>query len=190
MSRAPILLEAPGQLDTARLTLRPPRAGDGALVLAAVRDSLAELRQWPANLPWAVPDPSLEAFETFCRRAEAQYLLREDFTFLIRRSTDDQLVGACGLHRFDWPARRFEIGYWGHTPSLGRGYLSEAVCAIRDLALRSFHARRLEIFTDARNHRSRALAERCGFTLEHIRPHGTQPPGDGQADCAVYTLTA
>ncbi|WP_374402961.1 GNAT family N-acetyltransferase [Niveibacterium sp.] len=190
MSRAPILLELPGQIDTARLTLRPPRAGDGAVVLAAVCDSLAELRCWPANLPWAAPEPALDNFETFCRRAEAQFLLREDFTFLIRRSADGQLVGACGLHRFDWLARRFEIGYWGHTPSLGHGYLSEAVCAIRDLGLRQLHARRLEIFTDARNHRSRALAERCGFTLEHIRPHGAETAHDERPVCAVYALTA
>jgi len=190
VSRAPILLELPGQIDTARLSLRPPRTGDGAAVTAAVRDSLTELRQWPVSLPWAVAEPELDSFEAFCRRAEAQFLLREDFTFLIRRHDDDQLVGACGLHRCDWLARRFEIGYWGHTPNLGRGYLSEAVAAIRDLALRTLHARRLEIMTDAHNHRSRALAERCGFSLEHIRPRCEQTPDGDRRDAAVYVLLA
>lgn len=190
MSRAPVLLDMPGQIDTARLTLRPPRAGDGAAVMEAVCDSLVALRQWPANLPWAVPEPTLESFETFCRRAEAQFVLRADFTFLIRHRTEDRLVGACGLHRFDWLARRFEIGYWGHTPSLGHGYLSEAVSAIRDLALHTLHARRLEIVTNARNLRSRALAERCGFVLEHLRPQNTPEHGGDAGEAAVYVRIA
>ncbi|MFM2065214.1 MAG: hypothetical protein RLZZ584_123 [Pseudomonadota bacterium] len=48
---------------------RPPQAGDGVLVCAAVRESLVALREFPASLPWALAEPSGDASEVFCRPA-------------------------------------------------------------------------------------------------------------------------
>jgi hypothetical protein len=46
----PLLLDLPEHLVTARLILRPPRAGDGPELNGAVRESRPELRRW---MPWA-----------------------------------------------------------------------------------------------------------------------------------------
>ena len=79
----PILLDLPASIDTARLLLRAPRAGDGPAVFAAISGSLPEVRRFPASLPWVADEPSVEAFEVWCRSARA------------RRASDGTLRNTC-----------------------------------------------------------------------------------------------
>ncbi|MCX9157446.1 GNAT family N-acetyltransferase [Niveibacterium sp. 24ML] len=188
MNRAPILFDLPAQIDTPRLILRPPRAGDGAAVLDAVGDSLTELRQWPANLPWAVPEPELDAFETFCRRSHAQFILREHLNYLILDRDTARLLGVCSLHALKWPERFAEIGFWGRSGTHGQGYVTEAVTALKAFAIETFGAQRIELLTDARNTRARALAERVGFKLEGVLQHYAKAPDGSLHDTALYAL--
>ena len=188
MSRAPILLDLPTQIDTPRLILRPPRAGDGAMVLDAAIDSLSELRQWPANLPWAIPEPELDAYETFCRRSHAQFILREHLNFLIFDRDDARVLGVCSLHKLRWVERRAEVGFWGRSGTHGHGYLSEAVVALKTFGADKLAARRIDMLTDVRNTRARALAERCGFTLEGVLSHYAHVADGTLHDTAVYAF--
>ncbi|MNI91389.1 putative ribosomal N-acetyltransferase YdaF [compost metagenome] len=77
-------------------------------------------------------------------------------------------MGSSGLHRIDWQTRKFEIGYWVRTSCSRQGYISEAVAAIADYAIRELGANRIEIRCDSRNTQSARVAERLGFTLEGI----------------------
>ncbi|MEO8812475.1 MAG: hypothetical protein ABI376_06150 [Caulobacteraceae bacterium] len=54
----PLLLDLPDWIETGRLVIRPPRAGDGQSLFEAVAESLTELRKWPASLGWAMAEPS------------------------------------------------------------------------------------------------------------------------------------
>ena len=163
----------PERLETERLILRVPRAGDGALVNEAICASQAELAPW---MPWAGSAPTLDESEAHCRRQQARFLLREDFVWLmLRRSvlggdgdTGSELVGGAGLHRIDWALRKFEIGYWRRTGCEGQGFVTEAVRALTRLAFDGLDARRVEIRMDDRNARSWRVAERAGFTLEAL----------------------
>ena len=69
MERDPLLIDLPEELFSSRLRLRVPRAGDGAMVFASVRDSLAELKPW---MPWAKDAYSVEDGETWCRKSAAE----------------------------------------------------------------------------------------------------------------------
>jgi RimJ/RimL family protein N-acetyltransferase len=77
-------------------------------------------------------------------------------------------VASSGLHRIDWAARKFEIGYWLRTSWTRKGIITEAVHGITDFAIRHLEANRLEIRCDFRNTRSAKVAERAGFTLEGV----------------------
>jgi len=59
-----------------------------------------------------------------------------------------------------------EVGYILATGQAGRGYATEAVRALLDLAFETLGARRVIARVDARNARSRALLERLGLRLE------------------------
>jgi RimJ/RimL family protein N-acetyltransferase len=160
----PILRDFPESFETERLIIRAPRPGDGAEMCAAVTESLAELAPW---LPWAQESPTPDGYEANVREAQARFLLREDLRFqLYLRAEPGTLVGASGLHRMDWEAGRFEIGYWARTRFAGRGLMTEAVRAIARFAFRELDANRLEIWCDARNERSAAVARRVGFIHE------------------------
>jgi len=183
----PLLIDVPERIETERLVLRGPRRGDGALVNDAVRDSLAELTPW---MPWAGTMPSVDESEIHCRRQQARFILREDFALLIflRRpdGSEGELVGGTGLHRIDWPLRRFEIGYWRKTGCEGNGYLTEAVRAVARLAFDVLGARRVEIRMDDNNAASWRLAERAGFTLEAILRFDAATPQGEPRSTRVY----
>lgn len=167
----PVLREFPEQIETERLLIRAPRYGDGPELRAAVKDSIAELREW---MPWAPRDlselPDEADYEARVREGRAKFLLREDLWMLIFLKGTNTLVACSGLHRMDWDVPSFEIGYWVRTPYAGKGYVTEAARGIASFAFDTLGARRVEIRCDAQNERSAAVARRLGFDLEgHLR---------------------
>lgn len=163
MSDQPLLLDIPDQLETDRLLLRPPRAGDGPVINAAIQESLPELRLW---MPWAYEGQTLEQSETFARESAAKFTLREMLNFMLWRRVDMQFVGMCGMFDFNWSIPSCEIGYWQRTSMSGQGYVTEAVNALTDFAFETLGAQRVQIRLGADNHRSAGVAERAGYTLE------------------------
>ena len=176
MTKKPILLDIPNQIESERLILRAPHPGEGAMVNAATRESLAELQPW---FPWVHPVPAPEDTEEYLRRSAAQWLLREQFSGIIIRKEDEELVGALGLMPRNWDAAYFEIGYWARTSMTGHGYITEAVNAMTAFAFKTLQAQRVEIRCDARNERSAAVARRAGFSYEgRLRNYGRDPQGE------------
>ena len=183
----PLLIDVPDRVETERLVLRVPRAGDGRVLNDAIRVSHEELLPW---LPWAGTLPSVDESEAHCRRQRARFILREDFLLLLfLRSADaaeGELVGGCGLHRIDWSLRKFEIGYWRKTGCGQRGLVTEAVRALARLAFDALDARRVEIRMDDRNVRSWKLAERAGFTLEALLRFDSVTPANEPRSTRIY----
>jgi RimJ/RimL family protein N-acetyltransferase len=186
----PLLIEPLSYLESERLLLRTPRAGDGAVLYQAVAESIDNLRSFLSSLPWVAEDPSPQASEIFCRNAVANFHARKDFPFLLFERATDRLVGVCGLHRPVWTTPRFEVGYWCRTSALGQGYVSEAVRAVSTYALDRFHAARVELITDEANAPSRRVAERSGFALEGIHCSDHRAPDGSLRNMCVYARLA
>lgn len=181
----PILREVPDQIETERLILRPPRPGDGAVVNAAIHESLAELRPW---MPWAMAENRVEDSEIFARRAAADYLMRHALPLLIFRKDDGKYIGGAGMHSIDWDIPHFELGYWVRTSEVGKGYAVEAVNAEVKLAFEVLGAERCEIRCDGDNARSAAVARRAGFTQEaHLR-HDRRNTSGQLTDSLIFGL--
>lgn len=183
----PLLIEVPERVETARLLLRPPRPGDGAMLCAAVGETLAELAPW---MPWAQAAPTPQDSELQCRRMHAKFTSREDLVyFMFERAADGAegaFVGGTGLHRIDWSVPRLEIGYWRRAGFEGRGLVAEAVRALARMAFDALGARRVEIRMDPRNACSVRVAERAGFTFEGVlRQDSVDVKGAGR-DTRVY----
>jgi len=183
----PLLIDVPERIETERLILRCPLPGDGALVNAAVCESLDALRPF---MPWAQTAPSVDDSELVCRRAQARFRLREDLVMsMFERAADGgegRYVGGSGLHRISWDVRRFEIGYWCRSGCTGRGFVTEAVRALNRLAFDQLGARRVEVRMDGNNERSRKLAERAGFTFEGVLRGDSLTPRGEMRDTCVY----
>ena len=173
----------PEQIETERLLLRIPRAGDGERINAAIHESFEQLHRW---MDWARRMPTLLESETYAREAAARFRARDEITMLIIRRSDGLLAGGTSLHTIDWSVPRFEIGYWLRTCAEGHGYATEAVSALAKLCFEALAAERVEIRCDIQNERSAAVAERAGFTLEaRLRRHRRNLHG-ALTDTLVY----
>ena len=183
----PLLVEMPDHLATHRLLLRCPTERDASQVNAAVCESLADLRPW---MPWAQIEPSLVQSQADCRRLQARFLLREDLAmFIFERRADGsegRFIGGTGLHRLQWEARCFEIGYWCRTSMQGQGFVGEAVGALSHFAFGALGAQRIEVRMDEANERSRRVAERAGFELEGVLRSASLTPQGALRDTRVY----
>ena len=174
------------RVETARLVLRPPQDGDGEALLGAVTESMPELRQFLANLPWVAADQTLELSETYCRTGQSSFLARKDLPFLMFEKSSGQLLGGTGLHRTVWETPRTEVGYWCRTSRCGNGFVAEAVAALTDYAFRYVRAVRVELITDTENAPSRRVAERCGFALEGTLFNERRAPDGSLRNTCVY----
>jgi RimJ/RimL family protein N-acetyltransferase len=191
MSLDPLLMDIPERLDGERTLLLAPRAGLGAEMAVVITQSLSHLRPW---MPWAQEAPSAESSELVMRRMQADFITRRDLCFQIYARRADgspgRLLGGTGLHRIDWIVRRFEIGYWIRPEAAGQGHVSEAVRLLTGLAFGCLDARRVEIRMDARNLKSRAVAERCGFELEGVLRRDSLGVDGTPRDSCVYAKLA
>jgi RimJ/RimL family protein N-acetyltransferase len=164
----------PTRLQTPRLVLRCYRPEDAALLKSAIDESLDRLVPW---MPWArdepTPLPDLVArLATFA----ANFDSGTEWVIGIFDRAERRLLGGTGLHRRG-PAHVLEIGYWIRTGEEGRGYVTEAVDALRRVAGEVPGITHLRICCDPRNRRSAAVPERLGFT-----PIGITPCDDSEAD--------
>lgn len=188
MSVDPLLLDIPERIDGERTVLSVPRAGLGAEMAVVITQSLSHLRPW---MPWAQDAPSAESAERVVRRMQADFIARQDLCFQIYARRADgspgRMLGGCGLHRIDWAVRKFEIGYWIRADAAGQGHASEAVRLLTVLAFGPLDARRVEIRCDARNVKSRAVAERCGFALEGVLRNDGLGVDGAVRDTCVYS---
>ena len=179
----PLLLDLPDEFESERLTLRVPRAGDGAEENAAVRESTAELLPW---MPWALNIPGVEESEARCRRVWADFLARKDIGLHLYLKDTHTLVGGSGLHRMDWDVPKFEIGYWVRTRFAGQGYITEAVIAITRFAFDVLNANRVEIRMDDLNEKSWRVAERAGYRLEAVLRNDQRALSGRLRDTRIY----
>ena len=182
----PILLNLPSCIETPRLTLRPPRTGDGPALHQALSESLPELRRFLASLPWVAAEQTLESAEMFCRNGEANFVSRKDLPFLVFEKRAGNLVASAGLHRTAWQTPKSEVGYWCRTSATGNGFVTEAVIALSEYAFQHIRAVRVELITDEENVASCRVAERAGFVLEGVLRNERRAPDASLRNTCVY----
>lgn len=107
-----------------------------------------------------------EQAETSMLRNLERFLSGEYMMMLIFLKKDGTLIGGSGLHDPVWNVPKFKIGYWQHVDFGGRGYMTEAVNGIAEMAFMQLGAQRLHLECFPHNERSIALAKRCHFQLE------------------------
>lgn len=184
--RDPLLLDLPTHIDTERLLMRPPQAGDGPQFFEALSESLVEMRRFLSSLPWVAAEPGLEAAELYCRNGQANFVTRKDLPFFLFERASGRLVGATGLHRTVWATPKTEVGYWVRSSRAGRGLISEAVEATVRYAFAHIGAARVELVTDEANLASRKVADRCGFGLEGTLRHDHKAPDGSLRSTCIY----
>lgn len=152
-------------LNTARLTLRPPVAGD-----------------WPDYAGFLASDRSAgmggpfgprEAWGQFCHDV-ALWSLYGHGALMIDLAATGETVGQVGLNAGPlFPET--ELGWFLYAGHEGRGYATEAAAVLRDWAFAVRGLQTLVSYVDPGNHASSRVAERLGAVLD---PEAVRQPGD------------
>ena len=156
--------DGPPIIETERLLLRCPEETDGLELLAAISESLAELQPWFAWTADLTLTPDSCTFTA--AYARERFLCAEEMQFYIFAEEGGQLMGICGLAKPDWVKLSFEICYWLRSSFVGHGYMTEAVTAVTQFALKDLGASRIEARCDPANEGGIGVAQRAGYVRE------------------------
>jgi RimJ/RimL family protein N-acetyltransferase len=155
------LRPSPHRITTDRLVLRAYERSDVLDVYEAIEANAVRLQ---AFMAWA-----REAPETIDERREKLAHFRREFdegngtNYGVFNRSNGNFLGGFALTVTSDPAV-LEIGYWLTAEAEGKWFAGEATSAMAIVALAYRGARRVEIQCDPLNARSRAVAQRVGFT--------------------------
>lgn len=171
-------------MESERLKLLPPSMNNQPQILAAIRNSKAELSEY---LPWVGNALTVEGSVNDTKQAIKNFENFEgELRFSIFVKESNEFVGAIGLIIRDKSVPFFEIGYWLKSSSVGSGYVTEAVDILEKYAFQDLNAKRVEINAAEGNLKSRAVAERCGYKYEGILQNHRRLPNGEISNTVVY----
>lgn len=145
------------RIETRRLWLRWPRAGDAAAIVQLAGER--EIAEMTARIPHPLPRAEVDAFLIDVRRRNAE---GTGLTLALSSRRDPAgLVGIVGMVAGEDGAP--ELGYWLGRPSWGKGLMSEAARALVEAYFA--YAGGTMICASARieNAASRRVLAACGF---------------------------
>lgn len=150
-----------------RVMLRPPELEDFPAWTELRQTSEAFLKPWePA---WARDHLTSRAFRERVYWAARAIAEGRAYPLFIFRESDGALLGAITLDNLRrGPSMAVTVGYWIGERHARRGYMREALEAVRDHVFRELDLSRIEAACLPENAPSRALLEKCGFKYEGV----------------------
>lgn len=146
-----------------QLHLRPLEESDATAIHALKESNRDHLSQW---MPWMDDEQTLQATLDFIKDGIAQNQKTRGPSYAI--VYEKHIAGCIALPTLDVKQHCASIGYWLSKELQGKGVVT---CACQSLLQHSFEVwglNRLEIRAAEDNFKSRAIAERLGFTFEGI----------------------
>ncbi|WP_080410965.1 GNAT family N-acetyltransferase [Burkholderia ubonensis] len=176
------------EFETERLLVRTPRPSDAIDLLNATRASISRLRMFPASLPWALGEPDEASTQLYIQKALETTVQKKDFPLIFISKGNVSIAGCGGVHRPNFRAGKFEIGFWGNVSHSGKGCITEAVQGIVRRLSHAYSAHRIEALIDDRNLPAIAVCERSGFELEGILRNERMDPDGKLRHTRVYSV--
>jgi ribosomal-protein-serine acetyltransferase len=145
----------------------------------------ARLARWE---PWAEQPQTVDGTRAYIRASLEDFVRGRQISTIIALEEGQLLIGRCGL-RINPYAGSADVGYWVDGEYEGRGIVSRATRALITTAFIELGLTKVDLRTSIDNTRSRALAERLGFTFEGVLPGGLRF-AHRTDDVALYAVTA
>jgi RimJ/RimL family protein N-acetyltransferase len=174
-------ISPPEIVETQRLKLRRPVLNDADFVYSYARDEdVARFMMWKQH-------DGIEQSRQFLERCIKVWDESAAFPWLIERKADRRPVG---MIEITINAFMVNVGYVSSKPHWGRGYMTEAVIAVRDWALAQPEVYRFWSFGDIDNHASRRVMEKAGMQLEGVLRRWVAHPNisDEPRDAFCYSI--
>jgi [ribosomal protein S5]-alanine N-acetyltransferase len=148
------------QIETPRLILRGIRASDAEATFATFSD--------PETMEFygEAPHQSIEESRDQVRAIADWYAQRKGIRWGITLRGADEVIGSCGLFKFDEGFDRAETGYELRRAYWRQGIMSEAMRGLLSFGFGAMGLHRIEATVDDANERSKGLLRSLGFTHE------------------------
>lgn len=164
------------------LNIGLPELHHADAVNSLVHGYLVCLQQW---MPWAVNDYSIKHATGWIQRTTDSRAKDGSFNALLL--LDGEIIGTIGYHKIDIDNKHAAIGYWIDHRHEGKGIVSRSSRVLIEYLFSEIGLNRIQIDCNVDNLRSRAVAERLGFTFEGVRREVEFLNGRFR-DWAVYSL--
>jgi ribosomal-protein-serine acetyltransferase len=164
--------------------LRILEARHAGAFLALVEGNRDQLGEW---LTWARTMTTPDEARAFIKRGLTRYL--EDGLPWVGIWQDEAFAGGILFFPIDARVRSTEVGFWLGEAYVGRGLMTRALLAMMGYVFDTLALNRLALCAEVGNQRSRAVAERLGFTLEGIHLQDWVN-GERLVDTAHYAMLA
>ncbi len=169
----------PTVLETPRLRLRPPLAGDADAIEAYVGDR--RVAEMTALIPHPYP---VGGAAEWIGRAQEAWAAGRLASFVISFRSDGRLVGVISLG-----TGNVEIGYWIGVPYWGNGYATEALRRVLAYAFHEVGIERVSTYHFAHNPASGRVMQKAGLKYLGTIPHGARR-GEKVFDRVCYGASA
>jgi ribosomal-protein-serine acetyltransferase len=145
----------------------------------------ARLARWE---PWAEQGATLDGTRAYIRAALDDFARGRQISTIIAVNGGRQFVGRCGM-RINPQLGSGDIGYWIDGEFEGHGITTRSARVLISSAFDELGLSKVDLRTSVGNERSRAVADRLGFTFEGVLPRGLQFINRAD-DVALYGVTA
>ena len=156
-------VDIPGGEPAVRLTLL--ERSDGQELFALTHANREQLRVW---LPWVDHILAPENTQAFVDDALEQDQAGKQKHFLLRAG--DAIIGTISLVNIG--QGQGTVGYWIAPAYQGRGYVTQAVLALKTIAFEQLGLDCLHLEYLQGNGASARVATKCGFTLDRVIERG------------------
>lgn len=174
-------MKPPQIIETPRLTLRPPVMEDDAFVFSYASDEdVARYMMWPQH-------DDIAQSQEFLERCVQVWEQGTAFPWIIEDKKTGEPLGVVELQINGHMAN---TGYVLSKPHWGKGYMTEAVIALRDWVMAQPGIYRFWSFCDRDNHASKRVMEKTGMQYEGMLRRWTVHPNvsDEPRDAACYSM--
>lgn len=138
--------------------------------------------------PWAEHPATLEGTRNYIRTALEDFVRGRQISTIMALDNGRRFIGRCGM-RINPQIPAGDIGYWIDGDFEGQGLTSRAARGLISACFDELGLQKVDLRTSVDNQRSRALAERLGFSFEGVLPRGLQFKRRAD-DVALYAVSA
>ena len=130
-----------------------------------------------------------DRFDAYFKRALDPTAMNGQFSFVIRRTTDDSIIGMTRVYEVSSQDHSATIGYtWYIPPVWGKVHNKECKLLLLQYIFEEWHFMRVELRVAHENIRSQKAVEKIGGVKEGVlRKHGFRPDGSIK-DTVIYSI--
>ena len=130
------------------------------------------------------PDEKILGFIKYEQKLHAE---RGHSLWALEHHPDEAFLGLCGIGWWEVPEFP-EIGWWLDEPWWGQGLATEAATAVRDYGFGKLRLPELKSVAHADHHKSHAVMQRIGMSLERQAELGELGKEPGDLPIVIYQL--